>query len=330
MVMTDLPQNSARKRHYLRWIMLVVILVAVVAVALNREWLYDWYRGLIYQPTAEMVGIREKLELTGRGEFLFGAAQPELNTAEEFNENCRKDESEVAVLGCYTNENIYVYNITDEKLDGIRELTTAHELLHAVWARMDESVKKDILPTLEQVYKDNADVLKEDIEVYTEAERLEEIFVRAGTEIKNLPDGLEKIYAEIFEDQDKIVEYYEQYIGVFRNIKARMEVLSAEMETLSEEINEKTEEYIKQANQLEADIVSFNSCAEVAGCFRSESDFSTQREMLIARQDGLGVLNDEINMLINKYNVMVDEYNADVTESHKLQDMINSNSKVEL
>lgn len=328
MVMSRLPRQNV-KQHYLKWIVLFVLAAIVIVIILNRAWIYDWFRGVTYWPTAEMVSIRDKLNLTERGDFLFNATQPELNGADDFNANCRQDEGEVAVLGCYTAGNIYVYNITDTKLDGIRELTAAHELLHAVWARMSNAEKEDLKPILQQVYQNNLSVLKDDIETYADDERVEEIFVRAGTEIKKLPDVLEKYYAEIFSDQDAVVDFYESYIAVFREIKMKMEGLASEIEVLRDSINVKMAEYENRVNQLETDIARFNSCAETAGCFATEAEFNVQRNALVARENELNLLNDEINNMIDDYNLKVDEYNADALESRKLQNMINSKADIE-
>lgn len=328
-VMSKPSQNRVRKKHILGWVFLVVLAMITVVVILNRGWIYDWYRGVSYQPSREMATIRDKLQLTGRGEFLFNAAQPELNEATEFNKNCRQYEDEVAVLGCYAAGNIYVYNIDAAELDGIRELTAAHELLHAVWARMSDDEKVALVEPLTRTFEANQEFLGEEIDTYDISERQEELYVRAGTEVKDLPAALEKHYAEIFKDQDGIVEFYNSYITVFREIKAEMEELMSEIEDLQEEINAKTAEYERMFNQLEADIVSFNSCAEVAGCFNNESEFYLRRNELVGRQNELNILNSEINELINEYNAKIDLYNADVTESRKLQEMINSNSRVE-
>ena len=133
--------HKKQKRNYFWWVFAVFVIGVVVVVVLNWRWIYDWGRGIGYVPTSEMATIKNKLGLTDEGEFLFRSARPVLNEAEEFNLNCRKDNDEVAVLGCYKNGNIYIYNIEEKELDGIRELTTAHELLHAVWDRMSEEEK---------------------------------------------------------------------------------------------------------------------------------------------------------------------------------------------
>ena len=54
--------------------MLVVALTAVMAVGvINREWIYDYFRGNLYEPASEMARIRDKLKLTEKGEFLINA-----------------------------------------------------------------------------------------------------------------------------------------------------------------------------------------------------------------------------------------------------------------
>lgn len=327
--MSEKSEKRNRKHYYIWGMFIVLIVAAIVAVVMNRRIIYDWYRAVSYTPSADMLAIRDKLNLTSDGEFLFNATQPKLDEAKEFNQNCKQDESEVAVLGCYTMGGIYVYNITETELAGIRELTTAHELLHAKWDRMNENERRELNAGLAQVLDDNRELLEGEIELYGTNEKQEELYVRAGTEVKDLPEDLEKHFAKIFRDQDAVVDFYDSYIAVFNEIKSNMEALLAEIEALKGEISIKTTEYESQANQLEAEIVSFNSCAEVAGCFATKAEFNNRRNQILDKQDNLELLNDEINDLIKEHNKKVDEYNANVIESRKLQDIVNSNSKVE-
>lgn len=321
---------KAKRRAYWWWLVGVVTLVGVlVAMVINRQWLYDFWRGTSYEATGEMSAIEASLQLTERGEFLFKASWPKLSLAEEFNAKCRTKETKMAVLGCYAGGDIYIYNINVAELEGIRELTTAHELLHAVWARMSEAEQGDLAVVLEQVYDDSKEILKDELAVYDASERQEELFVRAGTELKNLPAGLEKIYGEIFADRDVIVDFYNNYIGVFREIEQEMAEILAEMEEVQAEIEMKSVEYKRRAEQLSADVVNFNSCVEVAKCFKDEEDFDMQRARLIAEQDSLGELYSSIDELVDRYNVLVEQYNADVTRTEKLNRAINSNNTLE-
>lgn len=317
-----------KRRQYIIWSFFMLVSILALIAFLNWQWIYDFGRGLSYKPSDEMQRIWGSLELTERGGFLFKASMPTLNEGEEFNEKCRYGvDSEMAILGCYTEGNIYIYNITDTELDGIRELTTAHELLHAVWARMSEDERGNLSSALTQVYNDNKDLLEKEIGSYGENERQEELYVRAGTEVKNLPEVLEKHYAEIFKDQDKIVDFYEKYISVFNNIRAEMDELMSEMENIKAEIDAKTAEYEQRIAQLNADITIFNNCAETSGCFGSSSEFYARREVLVREQEALSMLYDELNNLTSEYNEKVAKYNDDVTQTEKLNNMINSNSK---
>lgn len=320
--------DKPKRLHLFRWIFLVLIIGLGIWIVLNRQWLYDYYRGMTYQPSSEMIRIRDDLGLTNRGEFLFNASQPELDEATDFNNYCRDGgESEVAVLGCYAGGNIYIYNITDERLNGIRELTSAHELLHANWARMSDNEKTALAESLTRTFEANQEILDSELNNYNTDEKQEELYVRAGTEIADLPSVLEQHYAEIFKNQDKIVGFYDSYISVFRNLELEINGLKTEMEEMNARVEAKMAEYERRVKQLDANVTSFNSCASVAGCFKTEQEFSSRRAELIAEQEALRVMYDEINDLINLYNAKVEIYNADVMETEKLNTIINSSAK---
>ena len=276
------------KKYLISLVAIGIIIVALAAILLNREWIYDFWRGIGYEPSVEMSEMRDDLVLTDRGRFLFDASRPELNGRDDFNEKCRSDgDAEMAVLGCYTEKTIYVYNIVDDELGGIRELALAHELLHAVWARMSENEKNELKDILAQVLRGNQELLGEEIENYLNDDRLEELYVRAGTEIKDLPDKLEKHYAEVFQNQDKIVGFYNSYIGVFRQLEAEMDSLRTEMEGIEAQIKQKTSEYEQRIDVLDGEITSFNNCALTAGCFESDWQFRTRRNELMAEKQRL-------------------------------------------
>lgn len=312
------------------WGLLGVLIVFLLFVIINRAWVHDLFRGLSYRPSSEMSRIRDELKLTDRGQFLFNASQPVLSGKGEFNANCRTEaDEEIAVLGCYTSDNIYVYDIDAKELDGIRELTTAHELLHAVWARMSDEERKALDSVLTETLEQNRDSLEEELKSYDSSKKKEELYVRAGTEVKNLPAELEKHYKEIFKDQDLVVSYYEKYITVFREIEAEMSRLKGEMEGISAEINSKTVEYENRIIKLNADIAEFNNCANTEGCFQTQYLFYLRRNELVVEQGALSSMYEEINNLVNEYNARVEKYNENVIKTEKLNGLINSNSKPE-
>ncbi len=316
-----------KKLSLIKWLLLAGVLVIAVTLILNRDKVYDYYRGITYKPSVEMAEIRDSLKLTTEGEFVFNASQPELSERDEFNANCRPDDAETAILGCYVMENIYVYNIEDEQLKGIKELTAAHELLHAVFARMNDNEKDALKSDLNKVLKENGEILQEDLSIYPAEERFEELYVRAGTEVKKLPDNLEKHYAKVFKDQDRVVSFYDSYIAVFRRLKAELKALEGELGELNNRIDSMTLEYETRANQYSADVDQFNACADTAGCFSSQWEFDTRRNVLVNEQVALDNMYDEISGLIDEYNNKVEVYNNDVIETNRLTDKMNSNVK---
>ncbi len=312
-------------------IIVSVIIIALVTVAVvNRTLIIDFVRGLGYEPAGEMASIRTSLDLTDYGNFIFNASRPELDEREVFNSHCRDYENEDAILGCYDFEKIYVYNITEPELDGIRELTAAHELLHAVYARLSEQDKRDLRPALEQVYSNNAKILSEEIEMYLEDERYEELYARAGTEIANLPTILESHYAKIFKDQDLIAGYYNKYISLFNQIQRNLDTLSSEINNLENLIKNKTNEYDNRSTALKMATSSFNTCAETPDCFASEIAFQNRRTELLNEYNALDALYNEIDGLVNTYNAKVEAYNSEATHINSLNTIINSISSPEL
>ena len=317
-------------KKYLKWLGLALVLAVAVTVLLNQQWITDFVRGMGYQPSGQMGRIMDSLDLTGRGEFLFKASRPELSSQDEFNAICRTAmDEEMAVLGCYTNDNIYVYNIESAELDGIRELTTAHELLHAVWARMGEGDRSALRSALSQALEKNRNILGEELDVYDAGQKQEELFVRAGTEVADLPAELEKVYGEVFTDQDKVVGFYNKYIGVFRAMEKEMDELAEQMKEIQAQIDSLSSDYESRVNVLSGEIDVFNACAETAGCFASEGEFYSRRAVLVAEQEALEGMYNQINGLVDQYNGLVEKYNADVTRTEKLNRVMNSSSRPE-
>ena len=322
--------DMGKKNHKIFFVVCSLILMTIVAVVwLNFGVVKDFLVGLSYRPTSEMVEIRESLGLTGTGARIFNASLPELQEKQEFNLNCREVENESAILGCYRDDRIFVYNIVDEELPGIRELTAAHELLHAVYDRMSSEDRAKWRNELVAVYRENQDVLGDEIDLYGDSEKQEELYVRAGTEIASLPEVLEAHYAEIFEDQDKIVGYYNSYIRVFREIEAKLTSLYEEISDLNGEIETKVSEYEAGVLSLNSEISEFNTCANTADCFSSVYAFNRRRAELVARQNELSAAYDEIGALVAKYNEMIEEYNEYALHGQTLNMAINSSEKVE-
>ena len=112
----------------------ISVLIAVISyVAVNfRQELTDQFWYMNYEPSVQVASIAERAGMSDYGEFLYFASRPVLDGTQKFNDLCGRQEQTSSILGCYSDYVIYLFNVTDKKLDGITEVTAAHELLHAV------------------------------------------------------------------------------------------------------------------------------------------------------------------------------------------------------
>lgn len=317
------------KKSVVKLLLLLAGLGVVTFGVLNYRTIMDLVVGLGYSPSQEMSSIRSSLNLSGDGERIFNAARPVLEAKDDFNKVCDSHKEETAVLGCYTNQIIHIYDVEVEELRGIRESTTAHEFLHAVWARLSDAEKNDLKAKLEEVYK-ASEKLKSELENYDEKDREDELHSRVGTEIKNLPSELENHYAKYFKDQDKIVDYYVAYIKPFEALKKQIDELAKTLEKLKKEIDAKTQEYQTRAEKLNQEIAEFNNCAGTLNCFADRGEFNARRGELSSEQAALNNLYGELEANIEEYNSKAKEYNGNILKSRDLESLINSNKEVKL
>ena len=130
-------QPPAKKKSVKKLVSLIIVLLILAglifaASRIDYTVVIDNIAGSNYVATEEMQKLIDALDLTEDGRRIFYATHPELQESEAFNSNCDSDDSESLVLGCYKNNHIYAYNVKNSDLDGIRQTTLAHELLHAV------------------------------------------------------------------------------------------------------------------------------------------------------------------------------------------------------
>lgn len=306
-----------------------LVLAVTAALLLRTQLVRDVWSGLTYQPTAAVVEIRDDLALSGYGKRVFAATQPALETSETFNTHCAQLGAETNVLGCYiTNDDrIYVYAVTREELKVSNKSTMAHELLHAVWERLSETERQELAELLEQVYAENEELLGEVLGYYEATDRQTELFARLGTEIGELPAELERYYARVFTDRQRIVQYYQQYAEPLAELREKIEQLKLTILSTKYEITAERDEYERQLKDLDQRIQRFNSCANQAGCFTTMT-FNAERRQLERRQTELNEQRDQLNAKILANNARIEQFNAYQAELGALSDAMDSTAVV--
>ena len=134
----------------------LMVLVLLLLVVVNYQSLLDQYALATFHPPADVAAIDNRLGLTQLAMAKLYRAQPQIDDKASFNRDCQTQPHELE-LGCYFHGRIYILRIDNQSLVPEMDVVMAHELLHAVWADMSASERKQIGDELEQVYASSTD-----------------------------------------------------------------------------------------------------------------------------------------------------------------------------
>lgn len=265
------------------------LLVGLGYASSNARAIADWWILRDYQPTQEVASITENIALTDKARKIFYVYDPQIEDSSEFNQHCTVAEVSI-VLGCYNGSKIYIFHVDDEKLQGVKEVTAAHEMLHAAYDRLDDKERSRIDQlTQRQFLKLNDERIRNTVQSYRNRDPSvvpNELHSILATEVRNLDAELEEYYRQYFTDRSKVVQLSENYEQVFTDIKNRVERLDAELTLLKAQID-----------SLEA---SLSQKASAITAEKSEMDILLERGKV-----------SEYNSRVSAYNASIESYNRE-------------------
>ncbi len=303
-------------------------LAALLLMTVFRQDIQDWRRLQGYTPPPEIVALAQDTTMLDSARRLFYIQHPQLTDKVTFNEHCRQNEQSI-VLGCYvSNHGIYLLDVTDERLAGVKQVTAAHELLHAAYERLSDKERRQVDGWLQQVYDGlNDEHVKKTVELYREHDPSvvpNELHSIIGTEVRDLPVHLEEYYSRYFSDRLKIVAFSEQYEQAFierrnqiRGYDEQLATLKGRIEGLQNDLASAHAELTGQRshmNQLRRDgqIEAYNS--EVPRYNARVNQYN--RDI------------DRLQTLIAQYNDLVQQRNAIASEEAELVEAIDSRTAI--
>lgn len=324
--------RTSRTGSIIAFILSGLFIVVASILFLNRQAALDQLTVWAYEPSSAIATIEQNVNFTDKGKFIFYATKPSLETQDAFNKKCPRQEAGSPILGCYTNaDQIYIYDLTNEQLDGMEEVTAAHEMLHAVWFRTSKAEQDTLKTELEKAYqKLNDEELTTRMEYYQRTEPgeyINELHSILGTEVASLGEPLESYYAQFF-DRTTVLKLHDQYNGVYKALYARADELYAQMEVLSSSIQTRMSEYETAVSRYSADVDSFNGRADGGG-FTTMSQFNAERAALIARASTLDTARQSINTDIETYNTYYAEYEDIAKQIEVLNESIDSFNQID-
>ncbi len=294
---------------------IAVLGLAGFAVA-NRGAVRDWLVVGKSIPTATLDGYAVDAGMSSAGRFYLYATKPVLHSPETFDESCPIKESGIAVLGCYdpSADTIHLLDITDDQLTTLEPVVAAHEMLHAVWARLDSAEQNRVGRLVDAAYRAlPTDQITTRLAAYGDLEattRTAELFALLGTEVSVLPEELEAVYARYFDDRSRAVVLAANAARIFDSITTEIAELVAEIEAAETNLTAVLAQFTKDRAKLDADIDAFNAKSNTPGGFTSRSAFVAARDALTARQTAIEAQRTRYNTLVDEFNVMLD--NLDV------------------
>lgn len=328
---SQFPPNSAPRNRGTSFASVITLLIGIALLAvlfLQRQNILDWWALRGYTPPANISAIADEAALTDGARKVFYVNKPQLLDSSTFNEKCPDAGGEkTIVLGCYhgNQHGIYLYDVTDERLDGIEQVTAAHELLHAEYDRLSSSERKHINSLLEDYYKNTLkdQRLLDIIDAYKISEPndvVNEMHSIFATEIADLPQELETYYSRYFTDRKKVIAYAQAYQSEFTSRQKQVMAYDAQLADLKAQISDKQQSLEAQNGTLIAERARLDELRAAGDIKAYSAGAASFNEKVATYNQGV----TELKSIVAEHNTIVDKRNSVALEQQELSQAIDS------
>jgi uncharacterized protein YukE len=313
------------KRHL---VIAMAIAVVIVGIRFTQE-LIDGVRLIGYEPPPEIAAMAAKTMMTDVAKRIFYVNQPTIENRKLSLNLCKSSEHTI-VLGCYvTTKGIFLQSVTDPCLDGVMEVTAAHEMLHAAYQRMSlwqqSQLNQKLRSALAQLQ--NPRILKL-IDAYNQQDPSSvdsELHSMLGTEVRALTSELEAHYRQYFTDRSQVVALSERYEGVFTAIRNKTKTLNQQLTSLRSELNRLGTQVKQQAQAVESE----RSDLKAAILANPNSDYRPRVATFNQQVQSYNLLVSQLKAQTDTYNQMVTEHNSLALEEKSLVESLENESTVD-
>lgn len=305
----------------------LVILAASVFAWTKQQSIEDWWKLRNYTPLASVKTLASEDSMTSKSKHILYVNHPQLvSNISTFRKDCPQDEQTI-VLGCYhaSQDGIYVYDVQDSRLDGIQQVTLAHEMLHAAYGRLSTKDKKYVDGLLNDYYthdvKDQRII--DTINAYKQSEPndvVDEMHSVFGSEIPNLPNALEQYYKQYFSNRSVVTAFASSYQAEFTGRISQIGVYDQQLSNLKQQINGEEQSLNTQLSQINTDrsrLDSLQSSGQYMAYNASVDDFNYE---VSTYNNGVAKLQRDIS----SYNSLVDSRNSIANDLRSLDSSIDT------
>ncbi len=316
-------------KRILSYVPTLLILLIPAVGWWQRNYIFDTWRLHNYTPSSTVVKLADATTMTDPARRLFYVYRPTLDDKAAFGQHCGNEEQTI-VLGCYIlHKGIYLYDVPDKRLDGVQEVTAAHELLHAEYDRLSDNERKKVDALTTEALKSITDTrLLETIENYRQKDPAivpNELHSILGTEVRTLPAALETHYRKYFTDRGKIVDFADDYKAEFTGREQKVADLDKQLASLKSQIDTLN---VTLENQQTALKNQFNSLQQQKRSNQIEAYNAAVPGYNAAVQAYNGSVNSQ-RSLVEQYNNMVEERNNLAVEENQLIKALDSRETIQ-
>jgi uncharacterized protein YukE len=313
------------KRHL---VIAMAIAVVIVGIRFTQE-LIDGVKLIGYKPPPDIAAMAAKTMMTDVAKRIFYVNQPTIENRKSALNLCKASEHTI-VLGCYiTTKGIFLQAVTDPRLDGVMEVTAAHEMLHAAYQRMSllqqSQLNQKLRSALAQLQ--NPRILKL-IDSYNQQDPSSvdsELHSMLGTEVRALTSELEAHYRQYFTDRAQVVALSERYEGVFTAIRNKTKSLNQQLTSLRSELNRLDAQVKQEAQAVESE----RSDLKAAILTNPNSDYRTRVATFNQQVQSYNLLVSQLKAQTATYNQMVTEHDSLALEEKSLVESLENKSTVD-
>lgn len=280
----------------LAWILVLILMLTGGVLAFqNQQTIRDHFDARNFQSSEAIDRVISHIHLTPTGQRIFLATHPEIQGSEVFNQHCRRSDHGGSghLLGCFAGGSIHLFEVSDDRLNTVVEVTAVHELLHAVYSRLSQRERDSLAKRLTAFYEDRITTdpeLEERMSVYTHlsASRFaNELHSVLATEVRDLPVWLEDHYAQWLQDRSHILDLFHEYRDVFETVEQEATLLQAQLDEMYGLIEADSDAYSRAVERFNGEWQQFvkrNEAYEFSGKAdefnRLKTEFEGRRKQL--------------------------------------------------
>ncbi len=311
-----------KKQRVSRLITLGVLVLLIAVLFLQSQKVADWWKLRGYEPSSLASQLAGDTTMTDKAKHLFYINHPEVADKKIFASSCPSGGEKTIVLGCYkgNQSGIYVLSVTDIRLQGVEQVTAAHEMLHAAYERLSASDKTYVDGLLNDYYKHDLrdQRIKDILKTYEKSEpgqQLNEMHSIFGTEVAKLPKPLEDYYKRYFGARGKVAYFASRYQSAFTTRQATIDKYDAQLASWKKQISNSETTLKQQQSDLErmkAQMNSYRSSGKTAAYNALVPKYNLQ-------VTSFNELVSQAKALITRYNKLVEQRNDIAVEAEQLE-----------